>query len=179
MARRRIQAHAAAIEMSPDKQIRVEFHFKDRGNDALLYQFWTFDGNHRHGFLLNPGEGDDVADYAAGFRFSLDSEWIVLMQKLGAGYTLYLYRCNGPGFSLATKKPLDELAWNYFLNQPTARRCTAGPGTAIRSPICARRRMTHEKSNIRAVAAKRQRWRDLQCPPFISTGQIVPLHKFC
>jgi hypothetical protein len=50
------------------------------------------------------------------------------MQKLGAGYhTLYLYRRNGLKFSPATKKPLGELAWDYFLNQPTARRMHRKP----------------------------------------------------
>ena len=62
------------------------------------------------------------------FRFSLDSQWLVRMQKLGAGYhTLYLYRRNGLKFSPATKKPLGELAWDYFPNQPTARRMHRKP----------------------------------------------------
>jgi hypothetical protein len=117
-----------ATATSPDQQIRIEPYFKDRGDDGLLYQFWTFDNNHQHGFLLNPGEGDDVAGYAAGFRFSPDSQWLVRMQKLGAGYhTLYLYRRDGLKFSPATKKPLGELAWDYFLNQPTARRMHRKP----------------------------------------------------
>jgi hypothetical protein len=74
-----------ATATSPDQQIRIEPYFKDRGDDGLLYQFWTFDEDHQHGFLLNPGEDEDVAGYAIGFRFSLDSQWLVRMQKLGAG----------------------------------------------------------------------------------------------
>ena len=69
---------------------------------VTLYQFWTFDRKHRHGFLLNPGEGDDFAGYAAGFRFSPDGQWLVRMQKLGAGYgTLFLYRRHGYHFQAA------------------------------------------------------------------------------
>ena len=34
---------------------------------GLLYQFWTFDADHRHAFLLNPGEGDDLAGYRPDF----------------------------------------------------------------------------------------------------------------
>src|SRR5437867_6119288 len=55
-----------------DKKVRVEQYSKDLKDWRVLYQFWTFDANHRHAFLLNPGEGDDLAGYAAGFRFSPD-----------------------------------------------------------------------------------------------------------
>jgi hypothetical protein len=85
-----------------------------------LYQFWTFDSGHRHAFLLNPGEDDDVAGYAAGFRFSPDSQWLVRMQKLGSGsQTLFLYRRNGYQFSPV--KPLGDLAWDYFFTTPTSK----------------------------------------------------------
>jgi hypothetical protein len=107
---------------SPDQKMRVEAYFKDRKDGGLLYQFWTFDSDHRHPFLLNPGEGDDYAGYAAGFRFSLDSQWLVRMQKLGAGYaTLFLYRRKGYQFSPATTKPLGELAWDYFFTTPASK----------------------------------------------------------
>jgi hypothetical protein len=50
-------------------------------------------------FLLNPGEGDDLAGYRAGFRFSPDSQWLVRMQKLGSGsQTLFLYKRKGLNF---------------------------------------------------------------------------------
>ena len=100
----------ATVFISPDKKVRVEQYAKDNKDTGLLYQFWTFDADHRHAFLLNPGEGDDLAGYAAGFRFSPDSQWLVRMQKLGAGYqTLFLYRRNGHEFSSATPKPLGDL----------------------------------------------------------------------
>lgn len=95
--------------------MRVEQYSRERRDRGLLYQFWTFDRDHRHPFLLNPGEGDELAGYQAGFRFSPDSQWLVRMQKLGAGYqTLFLYRRNGYQFSPATTKPLGDLAWDYF-----------------------------------------------------------------
>ena len=87
-----------------------------------MFQFWTFDKDHRHPFLLNPGEGDDLAGYAAGFRFSPDSQWLVRMQKLGAGsQTLFLYRRKGYQFSPATTKPLGDLAWDYFFSTPASK----------------------------------------------------------
>jgi hypothetical protein len=107
---------------SPDQKVRVEQYFKDTKDDRLIYQFWTFDGDHRHPFLLNPGEGDNLAGYAAGFRFSPDSQWLVRMQKLGAGYaTLFLYRRNGYRFYPATTKPLGDLAWDYFFTTPASK----------------------------------------------------------
>src|SRR5229473_927620 len=65
--------------ISPDKKVRVEQYSNDLKDWRVLYQFWTFDADHRHAFLLNPGEDDDVAGYAAGFRFSPDSQWLVRM----------------------------------------------------------------------------------------------------
>jgi hypothetical protein len=115
------KVNAEATFTSPDQTIRVEQYFRDR-DDRLLYQFWTFGADHRHPFLLNPGEGDDVAGYAAGFRFSPDSQWLVRMQKLGSGsQTLFLYRRKGDRFSPATNKPLGDLAWDYFFTTPTSK----------------------------------------------------------
>ena len=108
--------------ISPDRALWVEQYSKDLKDEGFLYQFWTFDGGHRHGFLLNPGEGVDLAGYAAGFRFSPDSQWLVRMQKLGAGYsTLFLYRKKGYQFLPATTKPLGDLAWDYFYNSPASK----------------------------------------------------------
>ena len=108
--------------ISPDKTMRVEQYAKAQEDESLLYQFWTFDRDHRHPFLLNPGEDDDLAGYAAGFRFSPDSQWLVRMQKLGAGYqTLFLYRRKGYQFSPATAKPLGDLAWDYFFTTPASK----------------------------------------------------------
>jgi hypothetical protein len=112
----------ATVFTSPDQKVRVEQYSKDRKDGGLLYQFWTFDSDRRHAFLLNPGEGDDLAGYAAGFRFSPDSQWLVRMQKLGAGYqTLFLYRRKGYQFSPATTKPLGDLAWDYFFSTPASK----------------------------------------------------------
>lgn len=106
---------------SPDGQVRVEQYWMERDND-VLHQFWIFDPKH-HGFLLNRGEGADLAGYRAGFRFSSDSRWLVRMQKLGAGYqTLLLYRRDGYRFSPATAKPLGDMAWDYFFSQPVSRK---------------------------------------------------------
>jgi hypothetical protein len=106
---------------SPDQTLRVEQYSKELKDQGVLYQFWSFDSDHRHPFLLNPGEGDDLAGYAAGFRFSPDSRWLVRMQKLGAGYqTLFLYRRKGYQFSPATTKPLGDLAWDYFFGTPAS-----------------------------------------------------------
>ena len=108
--------------VSPDKTIRLEQYSKVSDDGGALYQLLTFDKHHRHAFLLNPGETDDFAGYAAGFRFSPDSQWLVRMQKLGAGYqTLFLYRRHGYRFSPATPKPLGELAWDYFFTTPTSK----------------------------------------------------------
>jgi hypothetical protein len=108
--------------ISPDRAVRLEQYAKKQEDGGRVYQFWSFDRNHRHAFLLNPDEGDDPTGYEAGFRFSPDSKWLVRMQKQGAGYqTLFLYRRNGYRFSPATTKPLGELAWDYFFTTPTSK----------------------------------------------------------
>jgi hypothetical protein len=107
---------------APDQTLRVEQYSKALKDQGVLYQFWTFDRDHRHPFLLNPGEGDDLAGYAAGFRFSPDSQWLVRMQKLGAGYqTVFLYHRKGDQFSPATTRPLGDLAWDYFFRTPASK----------------------------------------------------------
>ena len=113
---------AEATFISPDRALRVEQYSKDLKDEGFLHQFWTYGRDHRHGFLLNLGEGVDLAGYPAGFRFSPDSQWLVRMQKLGAGYsTLFLYRKKGYQFLPATTKPLGDLAWDYFFNSPASK----------------------------------------------------------
>lgn len=115
---------------SPDRRVHVEQFAKKTGDDfrPTQYQFWTFDGKREHGSLLNPSEDADAAGYPAGFRFSRDSQWLVRMQKLGAGYhTLYLYRRDGLKFSSATTKPLGEMAWDFFYSQPLAKEIHRAP----------------------------------------------------
>jgi hypothetical protein len=110
-----------ATFISPDGQLRVEQYFRDLGNEGYRHQSWIFDKDHRHGFLLGRGKGDDdSAAYQAGFRFSPDSQWLVRMQKLGAGYhTLFLYRRDDGRFSPA--KPLGNMAWDYFFTSPDSK----------------------------------------------------------
>src|SRR6202158_2315610 len=67
----------ATVYKSPDRTVRLEQYAKKQEDGGRLYQFWTFDRDRRHAFLLNPGEDDDVAGYQAGFRFSPDSQWLV------------------------------------------------------------------------------------------------------
>ena len=108
--------------ISPDKKVRLEQYAKKAQDGGRLYQFWTFDWDHRHASRLNPGVDDEVAGYAAGFRFSPDSQWLVRMQKQGAGYqTLFLYRRQGYQFSPTTAKPLGDLAWDYFFTTPASK----------------------------------------------------------
>jgi hypothetical protein len=116
--------------ISPDHQVHVEQYSKKTEDDfqPYQYQFWTFDRKRQHGSLLNPGETTDVAGYPAGFRFSRDSQWLVRMQKLGAGYhTLFLYQRNGLQFSAATPKGLGDMAWDYFYSQPLAKEIHRDP----------------------------------------------------
>jgi hypothetical protein len=112
----------APVFNSPDHELRLEQYAREQQDQSLLFQFWTFDAAHRQGFLLNPGETDELAGYQAGFRFSPDSQWLVRMQKMGAGYqSLFLYRRNGDQFSAATAKPLSDMAWDYFFTTPASK----------------------------------------------------------
>jgi hypothetical protein len=113
---------------SPDHQTRIEQYSRDFGNEGYAYQFWTFDRDHHHAFLLNKGEERGLAAYPAGFRFTPDSQWLVRMQKLGAGsMTLLLYQRNGNRFTSATRKPLGDLAWDYFFTQPASKSMVRDP----------------------------------------------------
>ena len=50
------------------------------------------------------------------------------MQKTGAGFQdLFLYRRNGFEFSSATKKPLSEMAWDYFWGSPASKKLRRDP----------------------------------------------------
>ena len=62
-------------------------------------------------------------DYSADFRFTHDSRWLVRSQKTGSGEgSLFLYKLGPQGCVAATKKPLSELAWHFFYNQPASRK---------------------------------------------------------
>lgn len=102
---------------SPDGATTIEQYAKDDPDNGYSWQFWV----RRQGTfsLLEP----KPADYAAGFRFTNNSQWLVRMQKAGAGYAdLYLYRLGAPGFVAATKKPLSDLAWDYYYSRPESRK---------------------------------------------------------
>jgi hypothetical protein len=107
---------------SPDNTQKIEQYSKDGGDKGFSYQFWMFDKDHKKPFLLNRDEDDDLASYPAGFRFSPNSKWLVRMQGTGAGFaTLLLYKRDGDRFVPATKKPLGDLAWDYFFTQPISK----------------------------------------------------------
>src|SRR5437870_3000215 len=57
----KLSTDADDIYASPDKQIRIEQYFADKGDEGFLYQFWTFDDKRQHPQLLNPGEDLDFA----------------------------------------------------------------------------------------------------------------------
>jgi hypothetical protein len=107
---------------SPDNTLSIEQYSRNLGDEGFTYQFWVFDKNRENAFLLNRDEDKDLAGYPAGFRFSPNSRWLVRMQGTGAGFaTLLLYKRDGDRFVLATRKPLGELAWEYFFTQPAAK----------------------------------------------------------
>lgn len=107
---------------SPDKTLVIEQYSRDGGDEGFTYQFWVFDKDHNNAFLLNRNEDEDLASYPAGFRFSPNSKWLVRMQGTGAGFaTLLLYKRDGNRFVSTTRKPLGELAWDYFFTQPAAK----------------------------------------------------------
>ena len=119
---RKFKLLADQTTLSPDHQIRIEQFSRNLGDWHIVHQFWTFDRSGKPASLLNRNEDADLAAYPAGFRFSPDSQWLVRMQKLGAGYqTLLLYRRDGNRFLPATKKPLGDLAWDYFFTLPASK----------------------------------------------------------
>jgi hypothetical protein len=102
---------------SPDGATTIEQYKKTDPDGDLTWQFWA----RRHDSLtmLEP----EQPDYAAGFRFTNDSQWVVRMQKTGSGEaSLYLYKLGPQGFVAATPKPLDDLAWAYFNSVAVSRK---------------------------------------------------------
>jgi hypothetical protein len=119
----------ATVFISPDQKVRVEQYYKERKDEwRLLFQFWTFDADHRHGFLLNPGEGDDLAGYRAGFRFSPDSQWLVRMQKLGSGsQTLFLHKRKGVSIFTRDREATWRSGLGLFLHDADIQGDASGP----------------------------------------------------
>ena len=89
---RKFKRLADETTTSPDRQIRIEQYSRDLGDWKITHQFWTFGKSGKPASLLNRNEDADLAGYPAGFRFSPDSQWLVRMQKLGAGYQTLLRR---------------------------------------------------------------------------------------
>lgn len=101
---------------SPDGASAIEEYAKS-SDEGYSWQFWV----RRQGTLslLDP----KPSDYPAGFGFTTNSQWLVRMQKTGAGEaSLYLYRLGPQGFVAATRKPLGDLAWDYFWSLPVSRK---------------------------------------------------------
>ncbi len=77
---------------SPDGATTIEQYAKDDPDNGYAWQFWV----RRQGALRLLDA--KPADYPAGFRFTNNSQWLVRMQKIGAGYAdLYVYRLAGCG----------------------------------------------------------------------------------
>jgi hypothetical protein len=78
---------------------------KDSEDFDVKWQVWA-----RRGEAMT--ELKPELDYPATFRFTSDSQWLVRMQKAGAGYQdLYLYHVKNGAFVSATSKPISDLAW--------------------------------------------------------------------
>jgi hypothetical protein len=102
---------------SPDGATTIEQYAKTTPDGDYTWQFWARSGDRLS--LLKP----EQPDYAAGFRFTNDSQWLVRMQKTSSGESsLYLYRLGPQGFVAATDKPLSELAWAHFSSLPAAKK---------------------------------------------------------
>lgn len=101
---------------SPDGATRLEQYMKDSEDlFGVKWQVWA-----RHGDRmteLKPEQG-----FAAFFRFTADSQWLVRMQKTGSGeQDLFLYLVENGVFVNATRKSLSDLAWAYFYSRPETR----------------------------------------------------------
>jgi hypothetical protein len=102
---------------SPDGATTVEQYKKTNADGDLTWQFWAKRAD--HSTLLAP----EQPDYAASFRFTNDSQWLVRSQKTGSGEaSLYLYKLGPQGFVAATDKPLSDLAWAYLKTLPDYRK---------------------------------------------------------
>jgi hypothetical protein len=102
---------------SPDGATTVEQYKKADKDGDLTWQFWAKRAD--QSTLLAP----EQQDYAASFRFTTNSQWLVRSQKTGSGEaSLYLYKLGPQGFVTATAKPLSDLAWAYLKSLPDYRK---------------------------------------------------------
>jgi hypothetical protein len=108
-------------QKSPDNSIAIE-QYLNKDTDDWKWQFWV---RRPDTFTLRDPE---PADYPADFRFTNDLKWIVRLQKTGSGEsTLHLYRVTPQGTVPAGKKPLGDLAWDYFKTRPEWRKIKKAP----------------------------------------------------
>ena len=102
---------------SPDGATTVEQYKKVDKDDNWTWQFWAKRSD--HSTLLAP----EQPDYAASFRFTNDSQWLVRSQKTGSGESdLFLYKLAPQGFVTATTKSLSDLAWAFLKSRPDYRK---------------------------------------------------------
>jgi hypothetical protein len=102
--------------VAPDKSTTIEQYVND-SKDDWVWQFWA---RRSDSFVMLPPE---QADYPADFRFTTDSRWLVRLQKTGSGEgTMFLYHLTPKGFVAATKKPIGDLAWDYFNSRPESKK---------------------------------------------------------
>jgi hypothetical protein len=101
---------------SPDGATKLEQYMRDSKDFDVKWQVWA-----RRGEAMT--ELKPELDYPATFRFSNDSQWLVRMQKAGAGYQdLYLYHVKNGAFVSATSKPISDLAWAFFKHSQDGRK---------------------------------------------------------
>lgn len=106
---------------SPDGAVAIE-QYVNKDADVWKWQFWA----RRQNTFTQLGPQQD--DYPAGFIFTNDLKWIVRSQKTGSGEaSLYLYRLTPQGYVAATRKPFDELAWDYMKTRPDWRKIRKAP----------------------------------------------------
>jgi hypothetical protein len=102
---------------SPDGATAVEQYLKTDKDDNYFWQFWA----HRSDSMTLLGPEQE--DYAADFRFTQDSRWLLRIQKTGSGEsTLFLYKLGPTGFVAATSKPFGDLAWDFFYSRPESKK---------------------------------------------------------
>ena len=146
---------------SPNGKTTIEQYAKIGADGDYTWQFWA-----RHQDKLTMLEPEQP-DYAAGFRFTNDSQWLVRMQKTGSGSAdLYLYRLGPQGFVAATPKPLSELAWAYFESHPDSRKFGT-PEDHIEADL-----VKGTEENYRWMGVK---WPDSRYLVISLSGQVLPI----
>jgi hypothetical protein len=100
---------------APDGSVQVEQESIYQGDDHYV-KMWLRENQTNNRSLLNPSED---TPYAAGFRFTPNSQWLVRMQKIGAGWsTLLLYHREGNRFvPVKLRSEVDE----YFFSRPESK----------------------------------------------------------